>query len=71
MSGAAAGPRPDADDVLCYIDQGWFNILRALGRVPLLQLTWVYPHPLDEVAVKQFNEHLAQGLLGRVLQRSP
>ena len=70
MSGGAVGQRPYTDDLLCYSDQIHF-IMHALGRAPLLQLTWVYPHPLDEVAVKQFNEHLAQGLLGRVLQRSP
>ncbi|QIP02009.1 hypothetical protein [Bradyrhizobium symbiodeficiens] len=60
-----------ADDVLCYMDQASFVGLRALGRGPALQLTWLYPHEIDEAAVAQFSERLAHGLLGRLLQRSP
>jgi diacylglycerol O-acyltransferase len=66
-SQAAAG----ADDVLCYMDQGSFVGLRALGRGPVLHLTWLYPHAIEEAAVKRFSERLARGLLGRLLQRSP
>lgn len=62
---------PGADDVLCYMDQGSFVGLRALGRGPALHLTWLYPHALDEAAVREFNERLTRGLLGRLLQRSP
>jgi hypothetical protein len=62
---------PDADDVLCYMDQGSFVGLRALGRGPALHLTWLYPHALDEAAVREFSERLTRGLLGRLLQRSP
>ena len=59
------------DDVLCYMDQGSFVGLRALGRGPALQLTWLYAHAIDEAAVRQFNERLTSGLLGRLVQRSP
>jgi diacylglycerol O-acyltransferase len=70
--GRRGGPsRAGANDVLCYMDQGSFVGLRALGRGPVLQLTWLYPHALDEAAVRQFSEGLASGLLGRLLQRSP
>lgn len=60
-----------ADDVLCYMDQGSFVGLRALGRGPVLQLTWLYSHAIDHAAVTAFSELLAQGLLGRLIQRSP
>jgi diacylglycerol O-acyltransferase len=60
-----------ADDVLCYMDQGSFVGLRALGRGPALRLTWLYPQAIDEAAVRQFSERLTLGLLGRLLQRSP
>ncbi len=60
-----------ADDVLCYLDQGSFVGLRALGRQPVIHLTWLFNHPLDHAAVERFNETLAQGVLGRLLQRSP
>ena len=66
-------PKSDAevDDILCYMDQASFVGLRALERQPVILFTWIYPHSLDEAVVNQFNERLAQGLLGRVLQRSP
>jgi hypothetical protein len=53
------------------MDQGSFVGLRALGRGPVLQITWLYPHAVDEAAVRRFSERLALGLLGRLLQRSP
>ena len=64
---------PDAgsDDVLCYMDQGSFVGLRALGRGPALHLTWLYRQALNEAAVREFAERLTRGLLGRLLQRSP
>jgi hypothetical protein len=60
-----------ADDVLCYMDQGSFVGLRALGRGPVLQLTWLYSHAIDDAAVTAFSELLTRGFLGRLLQRSP
>jgi hypothetical protein len=69
--GEASDPDAGADDVLCYMDQGSFVGLRALGRGPALHLTWFYPHAIDEAAVREFSERLARGLLGRLLQRSP
>lgn len=67
----AATPKEGSDNVLCYMDQASFVGLRALGRQPVLSLTWFYPQPIDNAAVAQFNEELAKGLLGRLLQRSP
>jgi hypothetical protein len=53
------------------MDQASFVGLRALGRQPVLLFTWVSPQRLDGVAVQRFNENLARGFLGRLLQRSP
>lgn len=61
----------DAGNILCYMDQGSFVALRALRRQPIGHITWLYPHRLEEAAVTGFNECLAAGLLGRLLQRSP
>jgi hypothetical protein len=36
-----------------------------------LHFTWIYPHRLEVAAVDLFNERIARGLLGRLLQRSP
>ena len=59
------------DNFLCYMDQGSFLLLRALGRGPVLQFTWLLAQQPDEAAVIQFNARLAQGLFARLLQRSP
>lgn len=61
----------DAKDLLCYADQSFFTLLRALRRQPLLHFAWIYPHPIDEAAVNAFNARLSQGFLGRLVQRSP
>lgn len=64
-------PDPTSHDVLCYMDQGSFVGLRALGRHPVLHFTWLYSQLLDESALNEFNHRMAQGFLGRLLQRSP
>jgi hypothetical protein len=56
---------------LAYIDQGSFLGLRALGRGPLLQYGWIYEHPVDLDALRQFQRNLGHGLLGRRIERSP
>jgi diacylglycerol O-acyltransferase len=61
----------EGKDVLCYADQGTFVSLRGLGHQPIIHFNWVYTHLLDESEVEQFNVRLAEGFLGRLLQRSP
>lgn len=58
------------DHVLSYIDQASFAGVRALGRGPVIEWTWVHDHPVHADAVQNFNHRLAQGLLGRLVQRS-
>jgi diacylglycerol O-acyltransferase len=67
----AVDPGMPMNDVLCYADQGSFMGLRALGRQPLLIFTWCYERRLDETTVNKFNDSLAKGQLGRLVQRSP
>lgn len=59
------------DSTLAYIDQGSFLGLRALGRGPLPQFTWVYEHPIDLDGLRRFHRNLGYGLLGRRIERSP
>lgn len=61
----------DRDNTLAYIDQASFLGLRALGRGPLVQFTWVYSHPVDLDGLRRFQHNLGHGLLGRVIERSP
>ena len=38
-----AGP----DNRLSYMDQATFLTLRATGREQLMQIVWIYEHPID------------------------
>jgi diacylglycerol O-acyltransferase len=58
------------DNTLAYIDQGSFLALRALGRGPLIQFTWVYEHQIDIDGLRRLHVNLAFGLLGRLIERS-
>lgn len=64
-------PGSGSKDVLGYLDQAFFVTLRALGRQPIIYFLWLYERPLDEASVNRFNQQLAKGSLGRLLQRSP
>lgn len=59
------------DSTLAYIDQSSFLGLRALGRGPLVQYTWIYTHPVDLDGLRRFHRNLGHGLLGRRIERSP
>ncbi len=59
------------DNTLAYIDQASFLGLRALGRGPLIQFTWVYDRPVDVEGLRRFHRNLGHGLLGRRVERSP
>lgn len=61
----------DSDSTLAYIDQASFLGLRALGRGPLAQFTWIYEHPVDLEGLRRFHRNLGHGLLGRRVERSP
>lgn len=59
------------DDRLAYIDQATFLSLRATGQAQVVQLVWVYDHPVDHVGLKRFHENFGYGLAGRRIERSP
>jgi len=72
MQKPAAGRtcRRRVDNTLAYIDQGSFLALRALGRGPLIQFTWIYDRPVDVEGLRRFHANLGEGLLGRRIERS-
>ena len=59
------------DNTLAYMDQGSFLGLRALGRAPLMQFTWIYDRPVDIDGLRRFHCNLGHGLLGRLIECSP
>jgi hypothetical protein len=59
-----------ADNTLAYMDQGSYLALRALGRGPVIQYTWIYERGVDLDGLRRFHRNLSGGLLGRVLETS-
>ena len=59
-----------AAGTLDYIDQAAFLGLRALGRGPLVQFSWIYEHPVDLDGLRRLHRNLGHGLLGRLIERS-
>ena len=57
--------------ILDAMDQASFLGLRALGHGPVNQFAWIYRRPADPAGLRDFHSHLAQGLLGRLVERSP
>jgi diacylglycerol O-acyltransferase len=53
------------------MDHASFLGLRALGRGPVIEFTWVFAEPVDTEALEALNRQLALGFLGRRIQRSP
>lgn len=58
-------------NLLDHADQGLFLALRATGQESIAQVVWIYEHPVDWERLRQFNENLGHGLLGRRIERSP
>ena len=66
-------PNGDArpDNRLAFFDQATFLSLRATGRAQLMQIVWIYEHPVDFDALKRFHSSMDHGLVGRRIERSP
>ena len=58
------------NDILCYADQGSFLGLRALARGPIVHFSWLCSQQPDDAEINRFNQRLADGFLGRLVQRS-
>jgi hypothetical protein len=59
------------DNRLAFMDQAGLALLRATGRGQLMQLTWIYEHPVDFDELRRFHHDLGYGLAGRLIERSP
>ena len=58
------------NSTLAYIDQASLLGLRALGRHPVIQFTWIYRRAVDFDGLDRFRRNLGRGLLGRRVERS-
>ncbi|WP_197381386.1 condensation domain-containing protein [Mycolicibacterium mengxianglii] len=69
MTTARVAAQPD--NRISLTDQILFLGQRATGAEGVVQVGWVYEHPVDDDALKRFHQHLGSGLLGRRVERSP
>ncbi len=53
------------------MDQAGIQLLRATGRGQLMQLVWIYEHPVDFDELRRFHRDFGYGLSGRLIERSP
>ena len=60
-----------SDDRLAFVDQGFFSGQRAAGLEEVMQVVWLYEHPVDLDALRRVNQNLSRGLMARLIERSP
>ncbi|MGE2688610.1 hypothetical protein [Mycolicibacterium pulveris] len=64
-------PATAQDSQLTFMDQAGFALLRATGRGQLMQVLWIYEHPVDMDGLRRFHRNFGYGVYGRLIQRSP
>ncbi|MGV0797208.1 hypothetical protein ABQF26_09600, partial [Mycolicibacterium elephantis] len=50
------------DNQLTFMDQAGFQLLRATGRGQLMQMLWIYEHPVDYEGLRRFHRNFGYGL---------
>ncbi|WP_227371127.1 hypothetical protein [Mycobacterium fragae] len=59
------------DNRLALLDQTLFAGHRAAGIKELMQVLWLYEHPIDFDGLRRFHHNFGRGLLGRRIECSP
>jgi hypothetical protein len=71
LSGEAAIRTSRPDNRLALLDQAFYEGHRAAGHKEIMQVGWIYEHAVDIDELRRFHRNLGQGLLGRLIERSP
>lgn len=53
------------------MDQAFYAGHRAAGQREVMQVGWVYHRPVDIEGLERFRAKLSQGMMGRLIERSP
>ena len=64
-------PTPAPDNVVPYADHALFMALRATDQDAVMQVIWVYEHPVDSDGLRRFRDNFARGLMARLIEPSP
>lgn len=59
------------DNLVAYTDQALLLALRGAGQDAVMQVLWIYEHPVDLEGLRRFHGNLGHGLFGRRIERSP
>lgn len=60
-----------SDNRLAFVDQAFFAGQYAAGQTEVMQVVWLYEHPIDFDGLRRFHHNLRHGLLARLIERSP
>ncbi|GAY14806.1 hypothetical protein MSZK_15320 [Mycobacterium sp. shizuoka-1] len=53
------------------MDQAFYAGHHAAGQREVMQVGWVYRHAVDVEGLERFRDKLSQGMMGRLIERSP
>jgi hypothetical protein len=67
----AANDAARLDNRLVLMDQAFYAGHHAAGQKEVMQVGWLYHHPVDIEGLKRFREKLGHGMMGRLIERSP
>ncbi|WP_445166440.1 hypothetical protein ACTXG7_21660 [Mycolicibacterium sp. Dal123E01] len=67
----AANDAARLDNRLVLMDQAFYAGHRAAGQKEVMQVGWLYHRPVDVDGLQQFRVKLSQGMMGRLIERSP
>jgi hypothetical protein len=56
---------------LVLMDQAFYAGHHAVGQKEVMQVGWLYQHAVDLDALERFRHTLGQGMMGRLIERSP
>jgi hypothetical protein len=71
VNGRASNGEARPDNRLAFLDYGFFAGHRAAGQKEVVQVVWIYEHPIDFDGLRRFHHNLSRGLLGRRIECSP
>ena len=56
---------------LTFLDESALELQLVTGRAPLIQIIWVYEHPVDGAGLERFHRNFFASIAGRAIERSP
>jgi hypothetical protein len=71
LNGRASNGDARPDDRLALVDQAFYAGHLAAEQNEVMQVVWLYQHPIDFDGLRRFYRNLGHGLLARRIERSP